>query len=95
VELITPLRATHQQRIYTAGSGSPGSADPTQRPSLAQMSIDEGVELEASETGSIIYEMSNQSQMQPATNTGVTYSFLYFFLYLSVTFSTKYIWVCW
>jgi len=53
VELGSPMRATHQQRIYTAGP----------RLSLAKMSIDEGVELEGS------YETLDQPTAAPPPTT--------------------------
>ena len=68
VDLNAPHRATQQQRIYTSGP-QPSAVEAGSgyvsglRPSLAQMSIDEGVELEASENS---YEMLNQPTVPPA-----------------------------
>jgi len=69
VDLNAPLRATQQQRIYTSGAHPSvterGRFASGQRPSLAGMSIDEGVELEDNENS---YEMLNQSQAAAAAS---------------------------
>jgi len=70
VDLNAPHRATHQQRIYTSGpqpsvTAETGGYVTMQRPSLAQMSIDEGVELESSESS---YEVLNRPPVPAAAS---------------------------